>query len=68
MGCVYSNWEGECSMFEEGTLCHPTGCDKDGDCWCEENPDPSYSCDSYEFDGNGEFGDDEDGFDDWDSD
>ena len=42
--CIYSNWSGECQMFDEEQIDESLGCDEQGYCWAEEDPDPSYSC------------------------
>ena len=53
MGCIYSDFHGHCRMWEEdeeNVDC--MGFDYDtGTCICEEDPDPAYSCESYESDG-----------------
>lgn len=50
MGCVYSNFNGECELWEEPIL--QNGYDKEGYCICEDDPDPSVLCEMYESDGN----------------
>ena len=46
MGCIYCNFEGECSLFDENY--DMGGVDEHGFCICEDDPDPSYSCEYYE--------------------
>jgi len=38
MGCIYSNFEGKCTVDIVDFCCY------------EDDPDPSYSCESYESD------------------
>ena len=40
MGCIYSNFEGECMVDETD----------DGFCHYEDDPDPNYGCGQYESD------------------
>ncbi len=46
MSCIYSNIEGECTLFDEGV--EMGGHDKVGNCMCEDDPTPSNSCESFE--------------------
>jgi len=48
MGCIYSNLDGECGLWDENI--GKPGCDEEGFCTCEEDPDPNVLCDSYESD------------------
>ena len=57
MSCIYSDWHGKCSLFEndehysfnENGLCiSGYGFDSKGYCYAEDDPDPSYSCMDYE--------------------
>ncbi len=47
MSCKNCNHEGKCELFnpdyEEGL-----GCDEEGNCTCEDDPNPEESCSSYE--------------------
>ena len=52
MGCIYSNFEGECSMWDKDHPIDNMGCDDEGFCICGDDPDPSYTCETYESDGN----------------
>jgi len=48
--CIYSTWEGECTMFDEGTASFPDGVgwEETGVCVVEDDPDPSYTCQYFE--------------------
>lgn len=48
MSCLYSDFNGLCSLHDPNL--DMNGCDTEGLCLCEEDPDPSYTCDSYESD------------------
>jgi len=48
MSCIYLGDKGACTMFDEGHMNSPQGCDKDGECRVFDDPDPSYGCDTYE--------------------
>lgn len=50
MGCIYENFEGECGMFDGDNSIDNLGCDEEGLCICSEDPDPGYTCESYESD------------------
>lgn len=52
MGCIYNTFDGICQLWDEDNIEQsPPGCDKkDGACWCDEDPHPHNSCDSYESD------------------
>lgn len=54
MGCINSDWNGKCSMFEEGTGDDHTnsayGWDSDGYCVVDDDPVPSDNCCDYETD------------------
>lgn len=49
MGCIYNNFDGDCQFFdaEDGDT-SPEGCDEEGICICEDDPDPVDTCQSYE--------------------
>jgi hypothetical protein len=47
MACKWSDFDGICSNFDndiDEDLC----CDEDGYCLCEEDPEPSETCETYE--------------------
>ena len=51
MSCLYkSNWadSGKCELWDD-TIEMP-GCDNEGNCICDNDPDPSYLCGDYESD------------------
>ena len=48
MGCIYNDFNGHCQMWDEESKDDMQGCDEEGDCICEEDPDPSYLCEMYE--------------------
>ena len=52
MGCIYESMgihtAGACTMYEEGT--EMLGCDSSGNCMVSCDPDPSYTCETYESD------------------
>ena len=48
MGCKFSDFEGKCQNFDEDNPIETPGCDDEGNCICEEDPDPSISCETYE--------------------
>ncbi len=52
MSCVYQsngfNDGPDCSLWDD--TIEMNGCDENGYCSCSEDPDPSYTCDSYESD------------------
>jgi len=50
MGCIYSNFHGECMNYNGDTDYEPRGCEA-GFCVVEDNPYPEDSCESYESDG-----------------
>ena len=50
MGCIYHNYEEECSLFEKDHPGSPQGCDKDGFCSVNEDPVPEDNCENYESD------------------
>lgn len=50
MGCIYCDFHGKCSMHDPEYAIDGLGCDDDGNCNCESDPDPGYSCDTYETD------------------
>lgn len=67
MSCVYcEQGSGKCWWWDaaqdEGTKCESDGCDEEGYCVCDSDPDPSDSCGRYESDGTA--GDDEEEVDD----
>ena len=45
MGCLYSNFQGECTLKD-----HDRATGDPVYCVWEEDPDPSYGCESYESD------------------
>lgn len=52
MGCIYENFQGMCTLYDEDvddTFQQPQGCE-DGACISSDDPDPADSCDSYESD------------------
>ena len=50
MGCIYSNYKGNCDFFsDEDSDMRPEGCDDIGCCTAEEDPNPDW-CGSYESD------------------
>ena len=49
MGCIYSDFNGECMNYDEGI---EMPCCDEGYCICEDDPNPEGSCDWYESDGN----------------
>ncbi len=49
MGCIHSNFNGGCTYYDElDPASSPTGCDTQGYCVVEEDPDPQ--CDLFEDD------------------
>jgi len=50
MGCIYSDFNGKCSMWDEDTPSYNDGLgtDWDGNCIVEEDPNPIDSCSSYQ--------------------
>lgn len=55
MGCIYNNFSGRCTLSdyeedEDKKIEVPVamGYDDEGYCIVDEDPDPSYSCESYE--------------------
>jgi len=54
MPCVYSNFNGECTLWNKeehkGVTCQNSeyGFDKDGYCIVEEDPTPSDNCSNFE--------------------
>ena len=48
MGCIYSNFEGACTIADPSI--DDNGCVENGYCVVEDDPDPSYSCENYETD------------------
>lgn len=47
MGCLYCDFDGKCQFFEDKDN-KPQGCNDDGVCLVDDDPDPSYGCESYE--------------------
>jgi len=48
MGCIYSDLrDGKCQMWEGDSSLDPEGCDEEGFCIAEDDPDPSW-CQSFE--------------------
>lgn len=61
MGCIYcSNMDGKCELFDPEHPIDVFGCDEEGNCVVEDDPDPSVSCENYKSDGSGFGEDDED--------
>ena len=50
MGCIYSDFEGECSLYEQGHPNNPEGCVDDSTCCAEDDPLPGDTCGAYESD------------------
>ncbi len=57
MACIYADREGSCMMADRddddnliASSNLPGGCSDDGFCVCEDDPDPSITCESYESD------------------
>ena len=56
MGCIYNDREGKCQSWDEeqdkGTTFENCdgGWNINGECVCEDDPDPGYSCAYYESD------------------
>ena len=50
MGCIYCNFDGECTLASEDCSTNPQGCDDNGDCMVESDPIPVDNCESYESD------------------
>lgn len=48
MGCIYSDTDGTCTIHTQGV--DNPGCDENGYCICEDDPNPQESCDNYEPD------------------
>ena len=50
MSCLYSDQEGQCTLYSSSTSSThlELGCDLDGYCICEDDPDPEYTCEHYE--------------------
>ena len=46
MSCIYNGFDGKCELFDSGF--QNFGCDENGICVCDEDPDPSYTCESFE--------------------
>ena len=45
MGCQLSSFDGKCEVWDEGL--EQDGVDVNGNCVCDDDPDPSYTCDQY---------------------
>ena len=50
MGCIYNNWDGECSIWDKNI--EMQGCDERGICVCDDDPNPEDSCEDYNSDSN----------------
>ena len=54
MGCIYEDRSldsaGACTLCDEDDLTNGPEGSENGICVCSDDPDPSYSCDSYESD------------------
>jgi len=48
MGCIYSDFEGKCTLYTEGVESPGTDEDDNGYCVCEDDEDPLYTCAEYE--------------------
>lgn len=48
MGCQQADFDGKCHMWDENI--EMNGCDEHGNCVCDCDPDPSYTCDQYQSD------------------
>jgi len=49
MGCIHSDFDGECILWEKDSSYNPWGCDEeDGTCMVEEDPNPLDTCEDYE--------------------
>lgn len=49
MTCVYLESCGDkCTLFDENDKRGPLGCDEEGGCCVQGDPDPNFGCDSYE--------------------
>jgi len=46
MSCAFSDFEGLCELFNPNI--EQNGCDENGNCICEEDPDPSIMCEDYQ--------------------
>ena len=46
MSCMYCDINGKCEMFDESI--ERNGVDESGYCVCEDDPDPSVTCEDYE--------------------
>lgn len=53
MGCIYSNFEGECTLWEQDSAANPDGCEGPI-CIVEDDPEPEDSCHDYDSDGDDE--------------
>jgi hypothetical protein len=47
MSCIYSDFNGKCTLWDEN---YELPCAPDGDCVCEDDPNPEDSCENYESD------------------
>jgi hypothetical protein len=56
MGCIYENYEGECTMYDKDSNSSdnfensPYGWNFDGGCVCSDDPNPYNSCELFESD------------------
>lgn len=46
INCIYSTFNGECILYDG--LFEMLGCDEEGFCICEEDPDPTILCEDFE--------------------
>jgi hypothetical protein len=53
MGCKYSDYNGKCNFFD-GVM-YIGGCDKEGNCECEDDENPEDTCLDFESDEDEEF-------------
>jgi hypothetical protein len=47
MGCIYNDFNGVCSFYDEDSSLNPEGCDSEGYCLADEDEDPSW-CSDYQ--------------------
>ena len=48
MECMYSDFDGVCQLFDKDFPIEGYGCDNEGNCICEHDPEPSLMCGNYE--------------------
>lgn len=59
MGCIYSDINGKCDLYHSASMEEDLGVDNNGYCICEDDPDPSISCNNYESLEDDDYDDDE---------